>query len=50
MNWGGKEFNNKPRMSFFAYLVAFFSEGFGWLILGLASICGLLYLFGGKIK
>ena len=48
--WGEKEFNNKPRLSFFDYLVAFFSEGFGWLILVLVSICGLLYLFGGKIR
>ena len=45
--WGEKEFNKKPRMSFFDYLVAFFSEGFGWLILVLVSICGLLYLFRG---
>lgn len=51
--WGDKEYqyfkkavNRKPRLNFFDYLVIFFSESFGWLILGLVAICGLVYLFG----
>jgi len=36
----------KMELGFYDYLVAFFSEGFGWLILGLVALCGLAYLFG----
>lgn len=50
--WGNKEYqyfkkavDKKVRLNFFDYLAAFFSEGFGWLILGLIAICGLVYLF-----
>ena len=36
----------KAELGFFDYMKGFFAEGFGWLILGLVAICGLLYLFG----
>lgn len=49
LKWGSKEVNGKPRLSFFDYLVAFFSEGFGWLILFLLVLCGLVYLFSDKL-
>ena len=41
--WGKK---GKVELGFFDYLVGFFAEGFGWLILGLVAAMGCLYLFG----
>jgi len=55
--WGEKDYKyfykkirRQPSLNFFDYLRIFFSEGFGWLILGLIALCGLVYLFGGNIK
>jgi len=41
--WGDK---GKVELGFYDYLVGFFAEGFGWLILGLIAATGLIYLFG----
>ena len=37
------------KISFWDYLEGFFAEGFGWLILFLVALCGLVYLFGSRL-
>jgi len=44
-----KPVRRKIKMSFWEFLRAFFAEGFGWLILFLVALCGLVYLFGDKL-
>jgi len=52
VRFGDKEFRpvrREIKISFWEYLRIFFAEGFGWLILFLISLCGLVYLFGDKL-